>query len=212
MNQTDIIKKMRDHHGLKAADSIGMLRVVCKLPTLEGDERTAAFVATTNSLDLDEEVVLPGGADWSYFLANKQIFVDHNYGSDFNVGQMRGDKMIPYIEGGQHIGWKIRAYFYNNLKCPRADDTLAKIMQGGQGMSIGFIPVESGPPTAEEAKIYPKAFSIVRKWRGLEVSVTPLPCNVRCQSEPMVDGKAMPIVNDRKPLVITPARKPLVIG
>lgn len=215
MSLSDLyIKGLRDRHSIKSESPVGVLGVLSVLPSLEGDNRTVSFIATTVGVDLDDEVVIPGGIDWSYFLANGQVFVDHRYDSEYNVGYLpevekignnRGAEMIPYMEGGRHVGWKMRVNFYNGLKCPRADDTLAKILQNRQGASIGFQPLDYGALTAEEAKIY-KASSIVRRSRAVEVSITPLPCNVKCQSGKSFEADA------RKPLIITPERKPLVIG
>lgn len=130
-------------------------------------------VATTDDVDESEEVMLPEGADTTYIDAIKKLFVDHQYGCETDIGMIR---WVKKLANGR--GWKYRARIYEGLTNPLADDTLKKITQSGHyGVSIGFDALDYGPPTALEQKKYPMARSIVRKWRWIELSVTPTPCN-----------------------------------
>jgi hypothetical protein len=84
---------------------------------------------------------------------------------------------------------------------PMADAVLAIAEAGGMGWSIGFEAVESGKPTAEEAKAYTqgerKPRTVIRKWRWLETSATPFPCNVACQSMAMsTDESKMALLDE----------------
>lgn len=181
MDANDIISAMHKRHGLKSSEKIGLLHLSTKSAVVEGDDRTVEFAATTNFVDLSGDATLPEGADWSYFDLNKQIFVDHRYESEFNVGVMRSRSL--FTANGE-TGWKIRAYFYKGLRHPHADDALQRVVQGGQGMSVGYIPLSHSAPTPEEAKRFPNADAILRKYKVLEFSVTPIPDNGRCQSDP----------------------------
>lgn len=140
---------------------------------MEAGNRDIFGVATTDDVDESEEVVLPEGADLSYIEATKKLYADHQYGVESDIGIIRYVKMLA---NGR--GWKYRARFYENLRNPLADDTLEKIKQSGTyGVSIGFDPIEGGSPTPIEQKKYPAAKSIIRRWKWIELSVTPMPCN-----------------------------------
>jgi hypothetical protein len=74
-----------------------------------------------------------------------------------------------------------------NNECVRACEVLAAA--GGLGASIGFEATNFGPPTPEEEAQYPETDTIIRNWKGLEVSFTGMPCNVACQSMAMIGGE-----------------------
>lgn len=175
----EMLAAIRKRAHLKADAPVGVLGLTCKATAIEGDDRTVEFIATTNYVDLSDDVVIPSGADWTYFDLNKQVYADHWCDSEHNIGKLRSKE--AFIDGGL-AGWKCRIMFYKGLRHPHADDALARTVQGGQGMSIGFYPTEWGKPTPEEALAYPGAENIIRKYRVLEVSVTPMPCNVTCRS------------------------------
>lgn len=199
MNTQDLITKMRGRHMVKADQSVGVCGFHCKEAVVSEDERDVEAIMTTADVDLDDEVVLPGGVDTSYFAAMSQrkVFIDHCYDMGSNVGVARF--INPFPNAQNPIGLKARIHIYRGLKNPLCDDLLERIKQGGMGLSVGFVPVLVGAPTPEEKKMYPGAESIVRKWKMLEVSFTSLPCNVKCQT--MMSGPIEPkrIVIEREP-------------
>lgn len=139
-----------------------------------GNDRDVIVVATTDDIDLDNEVVLPGGADLSYFQKNGEILIDHNSGVQHNCGVMRPGFPRKIVSGGEHRGWEVR---FRVDKGDLGDMVLEKFRTREYGVSIGFDPINYGPPTEEEAKKYPGARTIVRSWKWIELSVTPVPCN-----------------------------------
>ena len=150
-------------------------------------------IATTDAVDNDREVVLPGGADRSYFEANKSIFVDHRYDVASWIGTMR--KTMPYPAAGDgQRGWKVRMRLRDTAL---GRDLYRATQEGyGPGASIGFVPTDYGPPTEDERARYGDASAIVRKWRWLELSLTAMPCNVACQMIGVADD-AETIAADR---------------
>ena len=182
--QLDALARLRQKFFVKSTEQVGFAgaAVVKASEQVTAEERVVEVIATTSDVDLDDQVVDPAGADWSYFNAagQKKVFQDHWYDSEHNVGIARS--ISPYMEGGRQTGWKMRIHVYTGLKCPYADDIWEKIKQGGYGCSIGFIPKEVGDLTPAEKVRWPNADSIVRKWKALELSFTPLPCNVKCQN------------------------------
>ena len=182
---SDAIARMRNKFLVKGSQYVGMAGGNYLSSTVEKDEpkdRVVEIIATTMAMDLDDEVVDPAGADWSYFNAagQKKVFQDHWYDSEHNVGVARS--VSAYMEGGVQVGWKMRVHVYTGLKCPYADDLWAKIPQGGMGLSIGFVPIEISDLRPDEKKRWPNAERIIRRWKVLEVSFTPMPANVTCQT------------------------------
>jgi len=196
----EVVTKMRTRHGLKSSESAGVVGMVCKETMVSDSERDIEVVMNTADVDLQDEVVLPGGCDTSYFMSygQKKVFQDHWYDTRHNVGVLRW--MNPFPNAQNPTALKARIHIYANLRDPAADDLLEKIKQGGMGLSIGFVPIDSGEPNEAERRLYPKAESIVRKWRMLEVSFTPLPCNVRCQTvgAPISEAKTIRVLPSPK--------------
>jgi hypothetical protein len=190
MNGQAIIERIRAKNMLPATAKIGVRGIFSKSAKIDADGRTLEVIATTNDIDLDDEVVLPGGADPSYFAKNGKLFVDHQYRTQDVVGTLRA--LTPFSRVGGGAGWKMRAYMIPGL--PMADAVLAIAEAGGIGWSIGFEAIDYGKPTVEEAKSYKQGdkapLSIIRKWRWLETSATPFPCNVACQTMNMVQDES----------------------
>lgn len=151
--------------------------------TMEKPEQkgsTVISIVSTNDVDLDDEVVLPGGMlPNSYIMENKSIFVDHEYDSEHTIGAMR--RMTTVKAGGVPLAIKMQSHLFGNHN-PFARAVRDMLSVGIAGNSVGFIPVDYGAPTPEERKQYPGASSIVRVWECLEVSFTPMPCSKRCRA------------------------------
>jgi hypothetical protein len=182
-----LIERIKTRHALREDAPVGIFATFdskAALDTANGNNDIIA-IATTDSIDLDDEVVLPGGADFSYILGtngkgNRKLFVDHEYEIDSCVGSLRS--LTPWPSQAAMRGWQLRARLFDGMPYPAAEAVAKIIAQDGIGISIGFIADEYGAPTPDEAKRYPGATSIVRKWRMLEASFTCMPCNVSCQT------------------------------
>lgn len=134
-------------------------------------------VATTDAVDLDDEVLVPGGADLSYLERNRKVFVDHWYDVPSCVGGLKTWKLS---DDGKSMQVDVRMLVDSPYPLTAAVVGMAR--QIGIGTSVGFEPIDWGDPRPDELKLYPKAKSIVRKYRLLEISFTAMPCNVTCQS------------------------------
>lgn len=192
--------------GFKAWSAIGSNRKFAK-DARSGDVISAT--ATCDRLDLDREILLPGGADTSYIDANKTVFVDHCYDWASIVGSVK--RLARSL-----AAWEFEARMLANSGSPAVKLITACAEQFGVGVSVGFDPVEYGDPTAEELRRYPGAECIIRKYRLLEISFTGMPCNVSCRSDEVwVDdslvtpAKAFLKVEDRKFLRIE--RPPMLV-
>lgn len=139
-----------------------------------------AAIATTNRVDLDQEVVLPEGGVFDYLLTNRKIFIDHCYDLPNLVGGLRSWMPWPNVDAQR--GWQMTVGVLRNHPYPVPDAVLNIAQQIGIGTSIAFERLEGGAPTKEELKRFPGATSITRKWYAIEASFTAIPCNVDSQS------------------------------
>ena len=185
----DIIESIRRRHakdaGLTDQSRLGVFGTFYKgakvLKSAVKGPTEIIGMATTDDLDLDQETVLPSGADWKYFEANGNLFLDHCYSSMQAVARLRSITPVGN-------GWQVHAAFINNPMNEniRACQTLAEA--NGLGMSIGFEVQDGGPPTADEVAKYPGTTYVIRRWKGIEVSFTAMPCNVACRTHALVYG------------------------
>lgn len=176
-----LVDRIKSRHGLGKDAKVGVFGCFDTKAALDTDRgnNDVVAMATTDGLDLDEEIVLPEGGDLSYVTTNRKLFVDHCYEIEYAVASLRSITAVKL--GGKQRGWSIRSRLLQGdiHKAARIVESICQ--QDGIGLSIGFIAEDAGRPDANEAKAYPGATSIIRKWKMLEVSFTCLPCNVSCQ-------------------------------
>lgn len=176
---TERMTKHLTDKGYKASGKIAIKNVYgtpeMAMPTKAGPFEILSW-ATRNTVDMEGEVVMPDGADTSYFSKNRTLFVDHEYDIMKAVGKMRNMKMTPQ-------GWLLRGALVNNPENVYRNQVQALAEAGNIGMSIGFEVLDASAPTAEERKAYPNARGIIRAWKLLEVSYTAMPMNQDCQSD-----------------------------
>lgn len=172
------LERMRAKHHVRASKAIGIKGFTDHGVVVAPNEKAGDIiraVATTNYTDLDEEVLLPGGADMTYIEANRKIFADHWYDTEHAVGKVKTLTITAQ-------GIILDARMLTGPEHPMAAAVTSMARQIGIGVSVGFDPTNWGDPTAEEKRRYPNAKCIIREYRLLEVSFTPMPCNVSCQS------------------------------
>lgn len=174
-----IVERLRTKHG---EQTVGVISSFGKDLQVKG--RTIEVIANTDDMDLDNEVVVPKGADTSYFLQNRSVFVDHKYDLEFHVGTLRGLDRHPSTK--DQTAWKARVGVLGKPGMP--DDILTTAREVGIGVSIGFAPLNVREPTEAEAEKHGGDLtSVVDSWKWLELSFTAMPCNVACQSMAMVE-------------------------
>lgn len=192
-----IIERIRTRHTEFADKPLGVRAISTKAETVNEQSRTLWVIANTDDIDCSDEVVIPAGADTSYFEKNKSIFVDHCYSLMDCVATSR--KIVPVFAGVTQKAWKVHAYVLPLVNNRLGDDILTMAREATIGVSIGFEPLDWGNPTEAEAKAYTRngktPESVVRKWRWVELSFTAMPCNVSCRSQAttMLDGNAAKI-------------------
>lgn len=186
MNPSDLVSMIRKRACLNPSAPVGMVGSYCANTKVQegGGNREIVSIVNTLDIDSDDEVVFPKGADKSYIDANRQVFVDHQYGTNTAVGWVR--RMLPVPRTGEQHAWEAHTGIYNKPGNKIGEDILVMARECGIGASIGFLATDYGPPTPDEARFFTSRKmgiprSVVRSYRMLEYSLTAFPCNVSCQ-------------------------------
>lgn len=166
---TDIEQKATKRQGVSAE--------VKAKSTPKGKSFTA--IITTDSIDRDREVLMPGGMDTTDFEKNPIVFWNHDYNQP-----IAGNATIKRIDDGKN-GWFATATM---AKRPEDHpegvewfpDTVHSLMEQGivRGVSVGFDPIEGRKAGKKDIEQFGKDVHYVfTKWKLLEFSVAPLQCN-----------------------------------
>lgn len=141
------------------------------------DERCDVSVISSQALDRDREIVMVGGIDLSQFRLNPVVTFAHKY-DELPVGRALWTK---------HEGDRLKAKTRYSPRPPEwsgdwLPDAVWHMIKHGDlnGKSIGFLPLDGGPPTAEELKQHPTwkaAKWVYRKSLLLEYAVAPVQSN-----------------------------------
>lgn len=176
-----VTDRIRERNMLSPSTPVGVKGMLGKDVFVQENEqdRFLTVVATTDDIDCEGDIIVPSGADTSYFFANRKIFVDHRLGTEHCVGALHSANLKPN-------GWVCRIRIFKLPGNPLADDILTIAREAGIGVSIGFVPTAMGAPTAEERARYGKGgaeiSNVIREWKWVELSIAAAPCNVSCQS------------------------------
>jgi HK97 family phage prohead protease len=132
---------------------------------VQHDERLVTGTTTRAVVDVDGEVVLPGGMDPTLFpKVYKTVYLNHNLAQPVGACRnlsVKGDAIVAqtYIS-----------------KTPLGEDVLTMIHEGViEGQSWGFYILEASAPTPEEVRKFGDHERTIRRWMPREYSVTPMP-------------------------------------
>jgi phage head maturation protease len=156
-----------DHIGI-AVSSIESLRMKDYGDTADSKPPVFSGVATNATIDMDDEVVVPEGLDWSYALKFGWMYPSHNY-DELPIGSLNNVKLVD-------DGWFFSAVWVKRSQLSKDYYWIAKEFNK-MGVSIGFKTLEAGKPTAEEVKKYGPHKTTIRRAMVLELSPTFMPCN-----------------------------------
>lgn len=177
MIATDLIETLTKRYDCKGP--VGCMRGRFNGKSVSDQSRTITGIATTDRVDLEREVMVPTGADLGPLLENRAVFIDHKLTTPMCVGRIRTFNPFPGVKNQR--GWSavidIAEAAGNNL----CDHVLALARNGGVGMSIGYEVIDGGRVTPDEARQYPGAKTIVRRWKAIELSIAAAPMNIDCQ-------------------------------
>jgi HK97 family phage prohead protease len=137
-----------------------------KEPKVEQREFTA--IISTSDMDLDNEVLLPTGANMKEFKGNPILLFNHD--KNMPIG-----KALSVRKSGN--GLKATAKLAEGIDTV---DNIWKLIKQGilKGISVGFLVEERRAPTSDDLKMFGKNVrSVISKWKLLEFSVVSVPCN-----------------------------------
>jgi phage head maturation protease len=141
------------------------------------DERTVTAVISSNSCDREGDVLVPQGLNSKDFEANPVVLLLHSYYS-LPVGKVVAlkrteDQVIAKIE----FAARPEEHPFGEEWVP---DTLFSLYKQGvmNAFSVGFIPTDSRAATSRDVTKYGEdCKQVVSRWRLLELSCVPIPCN-----------------------------------
>lgn len=179
--------------------------------------KTDVSLITTDDVDRDNEVVLPGGIDMADFMKSPTVFFNHEY--DKPIGRaMYVDKVKNGLRAMTRYAKRPTPW-----EGPWLPDALHSMAQEGiaTGKSIGFIPLEMREVTPEDLQARPDwkdAVNIIVRAIMLEFSFAPLPANQNALtlavSKKLVDRATLKMLGRELPtrtVVFIPAPKSIVI-
>ena len=176
----ELARKIDDLSKAKNLPRDFTFRRIAKSPSdfhLANGERTDVSTITTDAIDRDGEVVLPGGGDWSSY--NRVVPFAHRY-DQLPVGSCWWMK-------GRANGVIAKTHYPEkpaDWDGPWLPSAILHLMQqpvpSCTGKSIGFLPVDIRQPNSDDIAKRPElkdVGQIVSRWIGLEFSVCSIPAN-----------------------------------
>ncbi len=171
---------------LENVDEVNIKRVAifpkANLDLLEGERADVSWIPTEAN-DRDKEVVLSAGMDDSHFAKNPIVTLNHNYWAP-PVGRSLWrrrfqDNTIRGVKAKTHYPPRPESWPVDDDWVP---NQVFELIKSGLaiGKSIGFLSLDSSPPTPEEIQRVPEWATVrrvVRRWLLIEYAVTWLPAN-----------------------------------
>jgi phage head maturation protease len=170
----------------------GLLRkeLTCAIKAAGGrdpDEYVATI--TTDTVDMDGEVMVPEGMDATDFEKRRTIFWNHDYARPVAkaLGKLKREdgRILSKFRFAERPAAAQGEWF---------PDTVRALVDQGviRGVSIGFRPMEQRPPTKEDRRKYGEDCRLVRsRWKLGEWSIAPYQCN----PDAVVDAIAKGVVS-----------------
>lgn len=150
-----------------AVSSVQSLRM--KDFTDDGPPPVFSGLATTATVDSDDEVVVPEGLDWSYALTFKAMYPSH---MDYGVGPIAKLNNAKLSDDG----WLYTAVWLKSNPMAKDFYNIAREL-GVMGVSIGFRTLEASRPSTDEVKKYGPHKTTIRRADVVELSPTFMPAN-----------------------------------
>jgi len=143
--------------------------------TVEDGKREIVAVISASTVDAEGDVVLPQGlqkADYS----GMPIYFNHQYAFKTDALPIGS---VKWIKPGNHQGIpSIISKGSISEGTQNARDVFNLLQDKSiKGVSIGFTPIKTAKPTAQELVQFPGAKQIIHSWKLKEWSIAPLQCN-----------------------------------
>lgn len=182
MKPEEIKSAIRARHKLDAGADVRLFAtsITISHPD-EADPYKFTARITTDSLDRQDEVVIPQGGDLSEFAKSGILSWNHDYSTP--IGFPNKSAKISRSEGAIELGCTFmkRPDDYQGQFFPdyaRAFVTQARAAGIMPGVSIGFLPLETRSPTKSDFARWGKSLQAVHsKWKLLELAIAPVQAN-----------------------------------
>jgi len=175
---SDVISVLRRKYSLPAETEVVVRSLAADFKADEQDEYKFTAQITAETLDRDDEVLLPTGCDASSFDKSGMLFWNHDYNKPIGFPGPLKQSAGAIIGTGQFMR---RPADYQGEFFPdfaRAVVTQAKALGRSVGVSVGFIPVESRNPTKKDRETWGDRLTrVFSKWKLLEWSIAPVQSN-----------------------------------
>jgi HK97 family phage prohead protease len=147
---------------------------LCKATDINEEERSVVAVISSNAVDRDKEVLVPGGIEMENFQKNPVIPWSHQT-FDPPIGKALWVSKVPK-RNTRSIRAKVKF-----ATTERAEEVW-QLFKGGflNAFSVGFIPKEGRRPTPEDVKANPLLAEVnfmFTKWELTEFSPVTVPAN-----------------------------------
>lgn len=174
---------IRQRHKLGDNADVRLLASTLIVKSVDDGDDPYKFTArmTTDSMDRQDEVVIPQGGDISEFTRSGILSWNHDYSCPigFPNKAARITRTDNAIEMGAIFLKRPDDYvgeFFPDFA--RAFVTQARAAGINPGVSIGFIPIESRRPTkADLSRWGPSLQAVHSKWKLLELAIAPVQAN-----------------------------------
>lgn len=176
MNTSQVVTKIRSDYKL-AADAAVMVKYVPAEIKAEDSQRFTATI-NTDTLDRDDEVVLPSGMIPTEFNESGLVFWNHDY-----------DKPVAFPEKPKIVGggvvcgakWMERPADYVGSWFPDFAKALcqqASALGRSIGVSVGFIAMDYRAPSKKDIDTWgDRIRRVITRWKLLEWSIAPVQSN-----------------------------------
>jgi hypothetical protein len=182
-----------------------------KSPSVDRDEREFQGIIAADILDLEREVIIPEGLRYGkgrYFMGTtKAVYLDHSW-ADKNVSAR--DRLPVAV--CRNIADRGDTLFATTRMAELTiGDELMELIDCGaiNGLSVGVLGDDEGPPTPLELKKYgPRCQNVIRTGDMLEYSIVSMPANpaavLKCLDRGMI---RRPTASLFMPSEVSPVRK-----
>lgn len=177
----------------------------CDLSVNPGERSVVAKISTA-AIDRDGEVMVPSGCITTDFEKSGTVFYNHDY--DRPIGKCVSIKRNQYdIEAKTVFASRPENHVGEWLP-----DTVFSLFQQDviKGFSVGFKSVEYRPATKGDIANYgPGCTGVYSKWKMMEYSVAPLPCNQDALSMAVSKG-VLTAIQCKSLFGVEPEIKPII--
>jgi len=180
---------------VQVVEGYGRRAAVAAAQDYAEDERADISFVTTDSVDRDNEVLLPGGANWKQWSKNPRVTFAHRYdelpvGSGLWVRKHQVKDLSGWLAKTRYV---TKPEDWGGTWFP---DAVWHYVKSGDlpGKSVGFIPTEMSEPSEKEIAARPALAGvrgIIRKYLVLEYAVAPIPSNPDALVESTAKAKSL---------------------